>query len=150
MSNRATNTIGVIVLLAGIFLGGLILSMLFFFGVFSEGFQISKEELEKDKAKANAVMTPKQVADAAAKAIQDQVQAMKKLVEDDKERQKKLAAEKEKENAKKGKEVPLTPKQIADNLVRDAKVIEDQVKAMKKAVEDAQKKKIEQQKIGKK
>lgn len=147
MSNRVTNTIGVVVLLAGI-----ILSMLFFFGVFSEGFQISKEELEKDKAKANAVMTPKQVADAAAKAIQDQVQAMKKLVEDDKERQKKLAAEKEKEkeNAKKGKEVPLTPKQIADNLVRDAKVIEDQVKAMKKAVEDAQKKKIEQQKIGKK
>ena len=147
MSTRVTNTIGVVVLLAGI-----ILSMLFFFGVFSEGFQISKEELEKDKAKANAVMTPKQVADAAAKAIQDQVQAMKKLVEDDKERQKKLAAEKEKEkeNAKKGKEVPLTPKQIADNLVRDAKVIEDQVKAMKKAVEDAQKKKIEQQKIGKK
>jgi hypothetical protein len=129
---------------------GLVLTIAWNRGI-EEDFEAPKGGKGKDKAK---VMTPKELADLATKKIQDQVAAMKKIVEDaEKEKAKKAAADKaaaDKENAKKPKEVPLTPAQVAAKKAEETRRMEDQIKTMKKAVEAEQKRKAEVKKIAKK
>jgi hypothetical protein len=127
---------------------GLVLTIAWNRGI-EEDFEAPKDGKDKPK-----VMTPKELADLAAKKIQDQVAAMKSALQDGEkekaEKAKKEAAEKEKENAKKPKEVPLTPTQEALKKAEEARRVEEQVKMMKKAVEAEQKKKAEAAKIAKK
>jgi hypothetical protein len=65
----------------------------------------------------------------------------------------KAAADKaaaDKENAKKPKEVPFTPAQVAAKKAEKNRRMEDQINTMKKAVEAEQKRKAEVKKIAKK
>jgi hypothetical protein len=132
---------------------GLVLTIAWNRGI-EEDFEAPKDGKGKDKDPKAKVMTPKELADLAAKKIQDQVAAMKKIVEDaEKEKVKKAAADKaaaDKENANKPKEVALTPAQVAAKKAEETRRIEEQIKTMKKAVEAEQKRKAEVKKIAKK
>lgn len=128
----------------GIFFAVAVIVFSIIFSVFPSSVE-NFEMLETFKEKLKiTTKTPKELQDIAlkeVKRVEEQVVAMKKKIEEDKlkEINKMTAKEKaEKEKEKQGKK-PLTAKEASDLSIKQNKLVEEKIIAMKKMLDDAKK-----------